>query len=202
MSPRRVVRILASFFWSFRSCWRRRQNVALIVECPCPLQELPMRRAGGHVKGTRINQNLAALLLENHGVGCKTNVIADAHSNFAKRSVKVRHGVASCQSVGFEECNASWHVNIEKVGFSVFGYQFSLWIEDQTRIVYVVGFHLFFRDTSSNNPDIVLYRGLTKQRSRWRRSKLGGKIFVTDTGQFFGILWKGGSCIWTGPNLR
>ncbi|KAL1438853.1 hypothetical protein MTO96_047773 [Rhipicephalus appendiculatus] len=130
-----------------------------------------MERPRGHVEGTGVEEQLAALFgVKLRHLG-EAQVVADAEANLAVRGVERGQAVAGSEAVRFPERYLSGNVDVEEVNFAVLGEHLAVGTVDEAGVVELAVFR--FGHGAADEIDAVLSRSSRQHLAGLTGDRLG-----------------------------
>mmetsp|Transcript_90874 Transcript_90874/g.293432 ORF Transcript_90874/g.293432 Transcript_90874/m.293432 type:complete len:306 (+) Transcript_90874:97-1014(+) len=153
---------------------RHHGHVALRIVRAAPGEHLPVRRAGRHVEGTWVDQELGPSLPQREGHLGEAHVVADADAGAAPREVDKGQRLTRREHVRLLELHrgalvCGSNVDVEQVHLPVTRDDLTLGVKDAASVVDLVSVEL--RHGAANNPNVMLL-GQVRQQLRRRSVRL------------------------------
>lgn len=132
-------------------CRTTHRHKDLVIRSPSASQQGPVKRAGGHIKGTGVDQHEGAFPGRDHSRLGKANVVADGQPDFAVlREIDDGQLVPRGEDVALLELDLARDVDVEEMRLAVGADQGAGGGEDQRGIVVFVRRGLEFGDTPAD----------------------------------------------------
>ena len=132
-------------------------GVYLVIHGSLAEHQLPVKGPCCHVKSSRHNDHLCALVHHQPGKLRKTEVVADAKAHLSKFCIKNRHLVSRCQGIGLFKILTAFYINVKKMHLPVLTDLMTISVKDIGSVINIAGF-ISLRHTSCYEINSVFCR--------------------------------------------